>query len=372
MKDLRIEKLAKNLIEYSVKLKKGQTVVIESTAEGRVLVAELVRQVHKLGAFPIVRLGDETVSRAVMMGLTEELSKKMLKYTAPIFEDAQAMISICAVRNEFENADVPQENKIMHSKFYGKPIHKIIDDKKINWCLLNFPNESQAQLANQSLEKFTDFFFDVCTMDYGKMHAAMIPLKSLMEKTDAVHIVAPETDLTFSIKGQIATICSGSHNIPDGEIMTTPVRNSVNGTIKFNTPLSRNGLIFNDVALTFKDGKVIKATCASNETDFNKVLDSDEGARYTGEFAFGVNPFITKPMNDTLFDEKIGGSIHMALGKAFEENCANGNPINESQIHWDIVQQGIGTGCEIYFDGVLIRKNGKFVLKELQALEKLR
>jgi len=359
MKDPRITKLASQLLNYSIKLKKGQSLIIEGSALSRDLIVEIVRQTYKLGAFPFVRLSDERVGREVLMGITEDLSKRMCKYAMPMFQECDAYIGIGASRNAFEGADVPVEKKTLHSKHYGKPIHMDTRAVKHNWVILHWPNESIAQKAQTSLEAFEDFYFDVCNMDYKKMHDAMIPLQKLMQKTDKVRIVAPDTDLIFSIKGQKSKICSGECNIPDGEIYTSPVKDSINGTIRFDVPSVCKGIVHNDITLTFKDGKVVKES-SSNTAALTAELDSDEGARYTGEFAFGVNPYITKPMNDTLFDEKISGSIHIALGNSYDD-CPNGN---KSQIHWDIILRG----GEIYFDEKLIRKNGKFVIEELKGL----
>jgi aminopeptidase len=362
MKDLRLEKLAKNLLTHSCKLQKGQSIIIEGSSESRDLIVEIVKQVYKLGAFPFVRLGDEQIGRATLMGITEELSKRMCKYAMPLFEDCNAYIGIRASRNEFEGADVPTANKVLHAKHFGKPIHMDTRAVKHNWVILNYPNPSMAQMAQTSVEAFEDFYFDVCTMDYSKMHNAMVPLKELMEKTDRVRIVAPDTDLSFSIKGQKAKICSGECNIPDGEIYTSPLKTSINGKIRFNTPSTCKGITHTDICLTFRDGKVIEEH-SSNTDALTAELNSDEGARYTGEFAFGVNPYIKKPMNDILFDEKISGSIHIALGNCYDD-CPNGN---KSQIHWDLILRD----CDVYLDDVLVRKGGKFMPKQLQALEKL-
>jgi len=358
MKDPRIEKLARNLLTHSIKLKKGQTVIIETNAHARELVTELVTQVYQIGAYPFVRLGDEQVSRAIMFGITEDQSKRMCKYAMPLFQEAHAWIGIISNQNAFESADVPNDKKKIQTTHYGRPITDI-RVKNLNWVLLQWPSASLAQLCQTSLEAFEDFYFDVCTMDYGKMHEAMLPLQKLLGKTDRVRIVDTDTDLTFSVKGQSSVICAGSHNIPDGEIFTSPIRESVNGKIKFNIPSLHKGIMHNDIALEFQNGRVINAN-SSNTKELIAELDSDEGARYIGEFAFGVNPYIKKPMNDTLFDEKIAGSIHFALGKCYDD-APNGN---ESQVHWDIVH----IGGEIYFDDILVRKDGKFIPKELNVL----
>lgn len=365
MNDERIKKLAHNLIHYSCGLKKGQNIIIEASVESRPLVKELVRQVYALGAHPFVRLSDSEISREVMLGMDEEQAKRACRYTLPMFEDAAAYIGISSSYNKFESADVPSDRKQIYSKFYSKPVH--IDTRvcKTNWVILNYPNPALAQLAQMSTDVFADFFFDVCTLDYSKMDKAMQNLKKLMEKTDRVRLVAQDTDLSFSIKGQPAIICSGKCNIPDGEIYTSPIKNSINGKIKFNIPSLYKGIIHNDITLEFKDGKVVKET-SSNTKQLTAELNVDAGARYVGEFAIGVNPFITKPMYDTLFDEKMSGSIHMALGNAYDD-APNGNV---SQNHWDIVLSMTPehNGGQIYFDDVLVRDNGRFVLPELKCL----
>jgi len=222
-----------------------------------------------------------------------------------------------------------------------------------------------AQQAQMSTEGFEDFYFNTCTLDYSKMSRAMDPLVALMERTDRVRIVGPGTDLGFSIKGIPVVKCDGERNIPDGEVYTAPVKGSVNGTISYNTKTLYQGKVFENVVLRFKDGRIVEAT-SSNTKDMNAILDTDEGARYVGEFAIGVNPFINKAMLDILFDEKIAGSIHFTPGNAYKE-ADNGN---RSTVHWDLVlcQTPEWGGGEIYFDGRLVRKDGRFVIDELKGL----
>ena len=222
-----------------------------------------------------------------------------------------------------------------------------------------------AQLANTSLEAFEDFYFDVCTLDYSKMDRAMDALATLMERTDKVHIKGPGTDLTFSIKDIPAIKCAGECNIPDGEVYTAPVKDSMNGIISYNTPSEEQGFTYENIVFEIENGKIVKAT--SNDNDrINHLLDTDEGARYFGEFAIGVNPYILEPMKDTLFDEKICGSFHLTPGASYED-APNGN---KSAVHWDLVmiQRAEYGGGEIYFDDVLIRKDGIFTLPELACL----
>ncbi len=253
----------------------------------------------------------------------------------------------------------------LYEKLYSTPVHHDIRVPKTRWVVLRYPNTAMAQLCNTSTEAFEDFYFNVCTLDYSKMAEAMKPLAALMERTDKVRLVGPGTDLTFSIKGIPAIPCAGNLNIPDGEVYTAPVKDSVNGTISYNAPSLYQGFTFENVCLTFENGKIVKAT--ANDTDrINQVLDVDAGARYVGEFAIGVNPYVLHPMKDILFDEKIQGSIHFTPGNCYDE-APNGN---HSSVHWDLVwiQRPEYGGGEIYFDDVLIRKDGRFVLPELECL----
>ena len=365
MVDERLKKLAYNLVNYSCSLKKGEKIAIDATDTDPEFVCALVDEVYKVGGYPFVWQSSSIVRRKLLMGTTEEREKIRCKHDLPIMEDMNAYISIRS-KNVYENSDVPKENIKLVNKFYNYDVHIKTRVPKTKWVILNYPTSVLAQNAGMSTEAFEDFYFDVCNLDYSKMDKAMDSLKALMEKTDKVRIKAPGTDISFSIKGLPAIKCSGKFNIPDGEIFTAPVKNSVNGTIKYNIPiLSGNGERHEDITLTFKDGKIVKATSVSRE-DINKIFDIDEGARYVGEFSFGVNPYIKKPMLDILFDEKIMGSIHFTPGSCYDE-CDNGN---KSALHWDLIQ--IQTpeygGGEIYLDDVLVRKDGRFVLDELKCL----
>jgi aminopeptidase len=363
MTDPRIVKLAENLLNHSVKLKEKENVLIEVRGEGHALARELVRHVYARGAYPYVRVIDMALQRELMMGASEERAAFLLKWEEPMAKDIQAFIVINGATNSSELSDVPVDRRRIHQKVLQPLIDYMINHTR--WILLNYPTPAMAQSANMSTEAFVDFYFDVCSLDYKKMHEAFLPLSELMNRTDKVRLVGPGTDLTFSIKGIPNVICSGEHNIPDGEIFTAPVRDSVNGTITFNTATSYLGTRFENVRLTFENGKIVEAT-ANNTERLNEILDSDEGARYIGEFAIGVNPYILHPMNDILFDEKIAGSFHFTPGRAYE-NADNGN---RSQVHWDMVniQRPEYGGGEIWFDDVLIRKDGLFVLPELQGL----
>ncbi|MBM7660499.1 aminopeptidase [Bacillus mesophilus] len=365
MKDPRIETLAKNLINYSCRLQKGEKVLIENFGLQRELVTALVKEAYAAGALPFVSLKDQSVDRTLLMGAQEEQYEMMAQFEANVMSNMDAYIGLRSGDNISEQSDVPSEKMAIHGKTIGKRVHREIRVPKTKWVVLRYPNSSMAQLAKMSTEAFEDFYFDVCNLDYGKMSQAMDGLVELMNKTDKVRITGPGTDLSFSIKDIPAVKCAGEMNIPDGEVYTAPVRDSVNGVITYNTPSPYHGFTFENVKLTFENGKIVNATANDSER-ITKIFDTDEGARYIGEFAIGVNPYILHPMQDILFDEKIDGSFHFTPGQAYED-AWNGN---NSNIHWDMVniQRPEYGGGEIYFDDVLIRKDGRFVIPELEAL----
>ncbi|MBR3803974.1 MAG: aminopeptidase [Clostridia bacterium] len=365
MQDCRIKKLAKGLINYSVELKKGEKCLIEAFDIDNALVKALVDEVYAVGGYPFVWIRDNQVQRKILNGLNDELCNLMADVDSYLMEKMDAYVGIRGGNNAYELSDVDGERRKLYSSVYSNKVHLDLRVNKTKWVILRYPNPGMAQLAGMSTEAFEDFYFDVCTLDYSKMDKAMDALGALIEKTDKVRLVAKDTDLTFSIKGLPGIKCSGKRNIPDGEIFTAPVKDSVNGVITFNAPSIKDGLKFENVCLTFKDGKIINATANYTEK-LNEILDIDEGARYVGEFSFGVNPFINDAIGDILFDEKIAGSIHFTPGSCYEE-CDNGN---KSSLHWDMVlimSENYGGG-EIYFDDVLIRKDGIFVLDELKCL----
>lgn len=365
MKDPRNTKLAKNLLSYSINLQPGENILIEVADDGEALAAELIKQSYSMGAKPFLTVVNRTLQREILLGADDGLISNLARYDSTKMKDMQAYISIRGAHNASEYSDIPNEKMNIYRTKYVKPVHFDIRVPNTKWCLLNYPTAALAQAANMSTEKFEDFYFDVCTLDYGKMSKAMDPLVELMAKTDRVRITGVNTDLSFSIKGLNPVKCDGKQNIPDGEVFSAPVKDSVNGRISFNTPSEYDGKLFNNISLEFKDGKIVKAEANDTEA-INRILDTDEGSRYIGEFALGVNPYIVNPMKDVLFDEKIMGSLHFTPGSAYDE-CFNGN---RSAIHWDLVyiQTPEYGGGEIWFDNILIRKDGRFVLKDLETL----
>lgn len=366
MKDLRIEKLANNLLTFSVDIQKGENILIEVLGEdGIPLAKELVKKAEELGARPQFNIINYELLRVMLSNADEEQIKLYAKHDEARMKEMDAYIGIRATSNTAELNGISKEIMELYNKYYTVPVHFEERVKNTKWCILRYPNDAMAQMSKMNKDDFEEFFFDVCNVDYRKMSKAMDNLKELMNKTDKVHIVGPGTDLHFSIKGIPAEKYFGTYNIPDGEVASAPIKNSVNGYITYNTETTYNGITFNNIRFEFENGKIVNAT--SNKTkELNEILDTDEGARYIGEFAIGLNPYIDKPIGDTLFDEKVKGSFHFTPGDSLEESD-NGN---RSSIHWDIVsiqRQEYGGG-EIYFDDVLIRKDGIFVLPELECL----
>lgn len=364
--DQRILTLAKNLVTYSCKIQPGDNVQIHYTgSDTQPLARQIIKEIYRAGgnAYPVFT--DPRVQREMLLGCNKEQLQRMARADAQMMSQMDCYIGIRGAQNVSEYADVPAEKLALYDTYYTTPVHHEIRVPKTRWVVLRYPNSSMAQLSNTSLETFEDFYFNVCNLNYSKMNEAMKPLVSLMNRTDKVQIKGPGTDLTFSIKDIPAIPCAGDMNIPDGEVFTAPIKDSVNGTLRYNTPAVFQGFTYENISLTFENGKIIHAS-ANDSVRINQLFDTDDGSRYIGEFAIGVNPYITSPMKDTLFDEKICGSFHFTPGNCYDE-APNGNM---SAIHWDLVciQTPEYGGGEIYFDDVLIRKDGRFVIAELEGL----
>ena len=364
--DERITVLAHNLVSYSMKVKKGDKVYVHYIGSAtRDLARQLVKEVYLAGGVPFVHFTDIRLQREVLLNCTKEQIMLSAKIDAAEMEQMDCYVAIRGADNVSELADVPSEKMGIYETYYQTPVHHDIRVKKTRWVVLRYPNEAMAQLSNTSVEAFEDFYFNVCNLDYAKMGESMERLVEYMNRTDKVRIVGPGTDLSFSIKNIPAIACAGDCNIPDGEVYTAPVRDSINGTLAYNAPAVFQGFTYENIKFRFEHGKIVEAT-ANDTIRINNVMNTDEGARYIGEFAIGVNPYILKPMKDTLFDEKIMGSFHFTPGNCYEQ-APNGN---SSAIHWDLVciQTPEYGGGEIYFDDVLIRKDGRFIVQELECL----
>ncbi len=360
------QKLAETLIGYSTKLQKGEKILIEVTAEEKQLTTAILNACYKVGAEPYLSILPGCMVKPWLAQVTPEQLKKQAEWDCARMSEMDAYIGIRVRNNIYEMNDIPEEKIRIYTQLLQHPVHHGIRVPKTKWVILRYPNDSMAQEAKMSTENFAKFYFDVCTMDYAKMSLRMDPLFDLLDKGKHIEIKAPGTHLTFSIEGISAIKCDGQRNIPDGEVYTAPVRDSVEGELTYNTPTTNQGQTFTGVHLVFEKGKIVKAEAGAQTKALNAILDTDEGARYIGEFAFGLNPYIERPMNDILFDEKIHGSFHFTPGACYDE-ASNGN---SSAIHWDMVHimRSEYGGGEIYCDGVLIQKDGRFCIKDLEGL----
>ncbi|RKX33834.1 MAG: aminopeptidase [Verrucomicrobia bacterium] len=363
MNDPRYDRLADVLTGHSTRLEVGDHVLINALDIPDEMVIALVHSVRSRRAVPHVQVNRTKIDRVLAMEATEDQVRVLAGLELQRMRKMDAYIAVRGSGNIFETSDVPPERARMISRLTRR-----VQDHRINhtkWVGLRWPSPAMAQQAMMSTQSFEDHFFRVCTLDYSRMTAGMNALNRLMSRTDRVTITGPGTDLSFSIKGIGAISCGGSRNIPDGEVFSCPVRNSVEGAVQYNVPSLYRGTAFQDIRLVFKKGRIVDAT--SNQTGrLNEILDADPGARYVGEFSLGFNPHIREPILDTLFDEKIAGSFHFTPGQAYTM-ADNGN---RSQVHWDLVciQRPDYGGGEVRFDGKLIRKDGLFVPASLRKL----
>lgn len=364
--DERTKILAHNIINYSLSLQKGERLLIDAKDCDKNILKALIAETYAVGAFPYVNLMNSEISRAIMLGESKERLSLKCEFDLEFMKKMDAYITIRGDTNIFEQSDVPPEKSSLHMKLTEKVRTERVNNTK--WVLLMSPSAGLAQSAKMSTEQYEDFYYKVCNLNYSKMSKAMDNLVSLMERTDRVRLVSPGTDISFSIKGIPAIKCAGEMNIPDGEVFTAPIKESVNGKISYNLPSTYDGTSFSNICLEVENGKIVKAT-GTNEEKLNTILNTDEGARFFGEFSIGVNPHITKCFQDILFDEKMAGSIHLTPGCCYENEAPNGNI---SAIHWDMVLSMLKEhgGGEIYFDDFLIRKDGIFVLDELKCLNR--
>ena len=360
MKDPRIRKMAKQVIEYSVHLQPGEKVLIDIWDEAYDFAEELVGAAQEAGGQPFVNLQSLSLNCRLIMNATEESMEAWYKYENFRMEDMDAYIVVRKNHNNKTYEGIPAEKMRLYNKYYGK-LHYGTRITNTKWCVLRYPNDSFAQSAGMSTQELEDYFFENCCLNYRRMNELAAPLNDLMMRTDQIAIKAPGTELTFSIKGCCKPPACGIFNIPCGETGMPIIPESANGRISYNLPSFFQNTLFEDISLTLKDGKIVEAR--SNHTErMNEILDTDPNARRIGEFAMGFNPYITRPINDTLFDEKMAMTMHFTPG--------NDSIYNPSAIHWDIVTSHAREmgGGEIYADGVLIRKDGLFVLDELKQL----
>ena len=356
-------KLATILTGFSTSLQSGEKVLIDAYDIPESMVIALVRAARERGAIPYVNFNHARVSRELIGAADGAQYEIQCEWELARMKKMDAYIAVRGSDNIFELSDVDPKRMgaVMRAM---KPVqdHRVNNTK---WVILRWPTSAMAQQAMLSSEQFESFFFKVCTQDYSRMSEGMQELETLMRKTDRVELKGPDCDLRFSIKDIGAVACGGRHNIPDGEVFSSPVKDSVEGSITFNAPTVYQGTSFDKIHLRFNQGKIVHAE-GSNTQRLNEILNSDSGARYIGEFAIAFNPHILEPMRDILFDEKISGSFHFTPGQAYED-ADNGN---RSQVHWDMVhiQRTEYGGGDILFDGEVIRSNGLFIKDTLKKL----
>ena len=369
MADPRWETLAETLIRHSLKLRAGETLLVECTdLDDDTLPRLLARAASRLGASPMIELKRSTILRELLRNATEAQLRTWAETEAHRMDRVQAYLGLRGSQNISELADVPPDRMNLYNEHFMKPVHFERRIKKTRWCVLRLPGPGMAQQAGMSTQAFEDFYFEACNVDYPRLSKALRPLADRMNDAREVRITGPETDLRFSIEGIPVVPCAGEMNIPDGEVFTAPVRDSVEGHIRFNAPTIYQGAGFDGIRLAFESGRIVEANCEAGDRDrLNRIVQADEGASYIGEWSIGCNPKIKRPMRDILFDEKIAGSFHLTPGNAYDE-ADNGN---RSRIHWDLVQLQTPEfgGGTIEFDGVPIRIDGQFVDEELNPLD---
>jgi len=353
---LEIQKVAKVLVEHSARVKKGEYVQIVAGIPARDLILEIYKQCLLKGAYPTIKTDFEGLSYTYYKYASEEQLKHFPEISYSEMKKTDAIIYIGAPENRYELATISPNPLTLRQK----TIKRISDERlKKKWVIFDYPVKDFAKEAGMSLEKYRRFVLDSCLQDWKKLEGFMNKVKKAIDKGKIVRIKSKDTDLTFGIKGRLGAIGSGLNNMPDGEVWTAPEENTTKGHITFTYPLERMGRSIKGIRLEFKKGKVVKASAKTNFDVLDSMLKTDDGARKLGELGIGCNFKIQKFTNNLLFDEKIGGTIHLALGHAYKE--CNGK--NESAIHADIVKElrpSHGGEGEVWIDDKLLIKDGKF------------
>jgi len=354
------QQLAEKLLDHSTELESGQNIMLQLIGlNGIGLLRALVEEVRKRDAHPFIKIEDPEINRTLLEQGNEDFWTNQAEVDQlPLMKQMDAFVGIRAAENIYENSNVPKDANSAYSKKFLNPVHFKERVEHTNWVVLRYPSPAFAMNAKMPTESFRNFYYNACIFDYEKLQHAMQPLEELLRETDKIHLKGEGTDIEFSVKGQNWIPCFGKRNIPDGELFSSPILDSINGHITY-APSVYQGKPFEFVKLEVKNGVVVDFD-SSNNPALEEILDTDEGARRFGEFSFGLNPIIKEPMYDILFDEKIYGSNHLTLGKDYAI-APNGN---SSNIHWDLVC----IGADVYCDGELIREGRQFVKEELKGL----
>lgn len=370
MLDSRLKKVADTVIDYSLSIKMGDRVLIETTKNCSDILKYMIQKIAEKGAIPFVMFNETDIKRELIKNGTAEQFQFMKKHTEAILENVDVYINMIDSDNCYDMSDVPSDKKSLYQQYYFKPIYFEIIVPKLRWITVDYPSVSSAQQFGMSTETYENYFFQAMTTDYKALEEKMLALKELLDRGEHIQILSSTIDLGFDIKQCKSAICSGKINLPDGEIFIAPDLYSANGHILFNVPTRYQGNDFQDLFLRFENGRAIEYNARYNTEKLKQILESDEGNKYIGEFAFGTNHNIEVPRSNILFDEKILGSFHIALGNSHDLSD-NGN---RASIHWDIVNMMTleYNGGKIIIDDELIQENGIFIPKSLQPLNKVK
>ncbi len=362
-----IKKLIDVLFDHSLKIKEGEWLLIEGTGTCALpLMEELMHEAHKRGVRPFYRISDGRLNEVYIRSADEEMLKTDQQAQLTLMEKIDCWIGIRGIENIYALKNVDEKSLLLYNQMITEPVHLNVRTKK-RWVLLNYPSPSLAQSTKMTTREYEELWLKSSALNYSRLRELAAPLEELFEKTDQVHIKSSRMDFKLSISGMPYELCVGEKNIPDGEIFTAPVLDTPSGEYFCQATNFHSGNEWSGIRFKFEKGKVVEIDCETgNVNKLRRLIFDTPGAQYIGEFALGFNPYIRNPSADGLFTEKVAGSFHTALGNSYED-CGNGN---KSPIHWDIVNiltPEFGGG-EIYFDGVLIQKDGKFVLPELEVL----
>jgi aminopeptidase len=367
MSDPRVETVAEILVDYSVEVRPDQLVRINGAPEGAPLILAVYQKVLERGAYPFLMIRLEGAEELIYRYSSDAQLDYVPQFMKDIVEQVDATIGIWTDVNtkQLTNADPAKQSR--RSSAWRPLSERFLEraaKKELRWVGTVHPTHAFAQDAEMSLREFEDFVYDSSLVHepdpikaWKKISKEQQRLVRFLNKARKIHVIGPDTDLTLEVAGRKWINCDGHENFPDGEIFTGPIEDSVNGHIRYTYPACSDGREVEDVRLQFKDGKVIKATAAKNEEFLQQMLKTDKGARYVGEFSFGTNYGIQRFTKNTLFDEKIGGTIHLAIGTGYPESGSK----NRSAIHWDMVCD-LRKGGEVRVDGTLFLKDGKILI----------
>jgi aminopeptidase len=349
--EAQVGRLAGILVHHSVKAKKGEIVRISSGELARPLALAVYREVLRAGAHPLLSVGFEDAARIFF----EEASDAQIGHLPPtrLYEAKRidADIVIVAPGNTRSLSHIPPK-KLADKRKAVKPISEIVL-RRVRWVLTNYPTEALAQETDRSLPEYEKLYYRAVNQDWASMAKMFLRAKRILEKSKRVRITGKDTDLSFSIRGRTAIPCAGEYNMPDGEIFTAPVESSTEGTIRYEFPAIYGGREVSGIRLTFRDGKVVEASAEKNESILKEMLAADRGARVLGEFGIGANAGVTSFTRDILLDEKMGGTIHLAIGRSYPESGGR----NDSAVHWDMIKDLRMEG-ELYLDGRPVLRTG--------------